>query len=157
MVPSHFLEFREYWRAPVDSGLMGVSAYFSHGVKLTDLLFAGKWMGDDYISGSEKEVDKGYYSATNKLKDAIKISKNNQSIINLIENEAKKDNDVIEIYSVALEFCTAMLRFREEHVKNVKKVNLSEGTAGKTSLDTFFEARMKPYLDISSYIQSKLV
>jgi len=155
MNPDYFLTFRDYWKA-TDPNLMGVSAYFSHGVKRTDLLFAGKKLGTGFFESLEKELSEGYYANQISLSEAIKSANDKISFIDLIEGQESINGDTKNLYKLTLEFAKSMQEFRKEHVKRVLEVNLTQGTAGKKSLNAFFESRMQPYKDIISSLQEKL-
>jgi len=153
----HFLELREYLM-PLE-GLKGISAYFSHGIKQTDLLFAGNRLSSaepKYFDTTEKELGQGYYAEAERIRRALDIRKEKKSVMDFIEQQEGTGYGPSELYNAALDFSKAILSFRGNHKRIVNKVGLTQGSAGIKDLNPFFDRRMKPYIEVIDRMNDRL-
>ncbi|HIG93063.1 TPA: hypothetical protein HA234_02570 [Candidatus Woesearchaeota archaeon] len=143
----HYETFRTYLHA--HTGLQGPSGYFSHGVAIMDLRFAGKRLTKEFFTSLDADIKQGYYPDDEKVKVALELARRDKSLVDL----ALKKDDPLLSRSIR-NFAQAVLEFRGAHHAVVKTVvpdllqDKRASTRGETMPSRILNGRIQVYQKI---------
>ncbi len=154
MSRDHFKVFRNNMSA--HSGLKGASGYFSPGIALIDLYFAGAHLPDKQLDTIETDLSLGYYEKRDQLRKAMQRARGKNHAVGLADQINDKD-----LYRTAANFAAAVLNYRRAHHRTVA-LKLPEaltdslsGTIGTTKPAELLQERREPYETLCAYLESK--
>lgn len=153
--PDYYEVFRTYLKE--HSNLHGPSAFYSPGVALMDVLYAGTRLPQDYLEQLETDLRQGYFCRRDDIQNAVENAREKHAILDQVEQRDEPDS-----YSSALDFTEGVLDFRRVHYRAAKAAvpdvvrDECPGTSGETLPGTLLRSRMAAYRSIITSLTERV-